>query len=46
MIIRWKLPRRTDYAAENAAIEYFMMDKGIQKYDDGSGVVCRIESER
>lgn len=46
MVMSWKLPRKADYAAENAAIEHFMVDKGIQRYDDGSGVVCRIEPER
>lgn len=46
MIMSWKLPRKAEYTAENAAIEHFMVNRGIQRYDDGSGVVCRIESER
>jgi hypothetical protein len=45
MIMSWKLPRKAEYTAENAAIEHFMADKSIQKYDDGSGVVCKIEPE-
>jgi hypothetical protein len=45
MILSWKLPRKAEYTAENAAIEHFMADKSIQKYDDGSGVVCKIEPE-
>lgn len=45
MIMSWKLPRKADYTAENAAIEHFMECEHIQPYDDGSGVVCKIASE-
>lgn len=45
MIMSWKLPRKDEYTAENVAIEHFMEREGIQPYDDGSGVVCKVEPE-
>lgn len=45
-ILSWKLPRKNEYPEENAAIEQFMKTEGIQPYDDGSGVVCRIEPDK
>jgi hypothetical protein len=45
MVMSWKLPRKDEYTAENVAIEHFMEREGIRPYDDGSGVVCKIEPE-
>lgn len=45
MVMSWKLPRKDEYTAENVAIEHFMEREAIQPYDDGSGVVCKVEPE-
>jgi len=45
VIMSWKLPKKDEYTAENMAIEHYMQSNGIQPYDDGSGVVCKVESE-
>lgn len=46
VILSWKLPRKAEYDSENSEIEGFMAHKGIQKYDDDSEDVCKIEPEQ
>lgn len=45
VIMSWMLPRKDEYTGENEGIEHFMERENVQKYDDGSGVVCYIEPE-
>ena len=45
MIMSWKLPRKDEYIDENLAIEQFMEREGVLQYDDGSGVVCKVEPD-
>lgn len=45
MVMSWKLPRKDEYTAENMAIEHHMKSHDVQPYDDGSGVVCKVEPE-
>lgn len=44
MIMSWKVPHREDYAQENALIESFMADRGVEPFDDGSEQRCKITS--
>ena len=45
IILSWKLPRQASYDGENAAIEAFMRQYGVQAYDDGSGERCQIKPD-
>jgi len=45
IIMSWKLPRKDEYKAENVALEHFMERNSVQQYDDGSGVLCKVEPE-